>query len=204
MKATFSSIETLFERQAKKAEREKVEYDKLVTRILNAIERRNQRYSNEKTFFYPFLGLKFAGYHRERCIEYVLDELEKRDFVADFLEETSSFYISWEHYCPDYIRQVIRDVHGIQVDKYGRKIKNLNEIDEETKRKEEEQLARDFVEFRKRRLEESQFQQLQQSSGYDSSAVDSLRTVYTTVTPLPPPRKRKAGGGAGGNHDHRF
>lgn len=178
----FTSIEELFEKENKRAKREQEEYDKLVKRIVNSIATRSSRGgdSDEKMFEYHFTGLSFPGYHDKRCIEYVLQELEKRDFMAEFLEESRNFYITWEHYVPEYKRRVIQEKTGIVIDKMGRFVRNLNDDESELKQLEAQEQARKIMEMQKRRLEDSQFQSLQKHGVYDQSSLNSLRNLYSS------------------------
>lgn len=210
-KKEFSNIEELFEKESRVAQKEKTEYDKLVTRIVNAIAANSARRDcdhDDKMFEYHFTGLSFYGYNDKRCIEYVIQELEKRDFLVEFMDETRNFYISWEHYIPEYKRRHILEQTGIVIDKFGRYVRNMNDETSEEKRKEAEEHAQVLLELRKRKLEESQFQQVRNHGVYDRAALQSLRNIYSSTGGPASSKQRagrgKAGRGGGGGTDGRL
>ena len=177
----FRSIEQLFEKESELCRRQQEHYDKLVHRILDAIMKKVKRsgsLDDDKFMEYHFTGISFPGYNDKRCVEYVLEELRRHRFLATFLEDTRKFFISWEHYVPQYKRQVIMEQTGIVLDEFGCFVRNLHDGDPELLRQQQQERERKLLELRKQELEDSQFQQLGRQGVYNESMLNPLRNVY--------------------------
>jgi hypothetical protein len=99
----------------------------LYNKILNRIHIRIKTTSRQKIdeqfcwFVVPELIIGVPKYDQASCIAYLMDKLKENGFNVRYIHP-NTFFISWLHWVPSYVRTELKKKTGINIDEYGQKI----------------------------------------------------------------------------------
>lgn len=117
------NIDELYERKRQ----QDVQQLELYNKILNRIHVRIKTTSRQRTgdqfcwFVVPEVIIGVPRYDNAGCIAYILDKLKNNGFNVKYIHP-NTFFISWAHWVPSYVRTELKRKTGIVVDEYGNKV----------------------------------------------------------------------------------
>ena len=134
------SLESLYDKQKEVDNMRLTIYQKVLQRIHKKIEFTSKTKYNEQFLFYifPEYMVGVPRYNVNHCIIYCIDRLEKNGFVTKYTHPNVLF-ISWKHYIPSYKRDVIKKKFGVQVDGFGKQVKEVKSLPGTNKDKKEKE-----------------------------------------------------------------
>ncbi len=107
----------------------------LFNKILNRIHVRIKTTSRQKLgenfcwFVVPEVIIGVPKYDQGACIAYILDKLQTNGFNVRYIHP-NTFFISWAHWVPSYVRTELKKKTGIVVNEYGQKIEEGGDSDD--------------------------------------------------------------------------
>lgn len=116
----FINLDDLYNRQHNLKLARESNYNKILKRIHNKIKMTSRMFIDQyHTFFIiPEIMLGVPRYNVQHCLAYVTNKLTDNGFYVQYIHPNTIF-ISWQHYLPQYKREMIREVHGVNVDSNG-------------------------------------------------------------------------------------
>ena len=148
-------------------------YNKILTRIHSKIKATARLQINEHYCWYivPEVMIGVPKYNQSLCIAYVIDKLNENGFNIRYTHPNMLF-ISWEHWVPNYVRDEIKKIKGINIDGFGNILKN--------KEKTSNNISNQLIQPQKNTLENNNFKdtKLYKPSGnlvYNSDFIDALK-----------------------------
>jgi len=117
------NIDDLYERK-KQHDLNKLE---VFNKILNNIHKRIKMTSRQKIdeqfcwYVVPEIIIGVPKYDQATCIAYLLDKLKENGFFVRYIHP-NTFFISWNHWVPSYVRTEIKKKTGIVIDEFGNKL----------------------------------------------------------------------------------
>jgi len=116
----FINLDDLYNRQHNLKLARESNYNKILKRIHNKIKMTSIMFIDQyHTFFIiPEIMLGVPRYNVQHCLAYVTNKLTDNGFYVQYIHPNTIF-ISWQHYLPQYKREMIREVHGVNVDSNG-------------------------------------------------------------------------------------
>ena len=116
----FINLDDLYNRQHNLKLARESNYNKILKRIHNKIKMTSRMFIDQyHTFFIiPEIMLGVPRYNVQHCLAYVTNKLTDNGFYVQYIHPNTIF-ISWQHYLPQYKREMIREVHGVHVDSNG-------------------------------------------------------------------------------------
>jgi len=117
------NIDDLYERK-KQHDLNKLE---VFNKILNNIHKRIKMTSRQKIdeqfcwYVVPEIIIGVPKYDQAMCIAYLLDKLKENGFFVRYIHP-NTFFISWNHWVPSYVRTEIKKKTGIVIDEFGNKL----------------------------------------------------------------------------------
>lgn len=95
-------------------------YNKILKRIHQRIKYTSRQKYNEQFLFFvvPEFMIGVPRYNVTHCIIYVVQKLQDNGFNVKYTHPNMLF-ISWNHYIPNYERDVIKKKYGIQINGFG-------------------------------------------------------------------------------------
>ena len=105
-------------------------FNKLLNRIHIKIKTISRKKTNEQHcwFVMPEILVGYPNYDISECLLFILNRLETNGFLVRYIHPNLLF-ITWDHYVPQYVRDEIKNKTGVNVDKYGNKIPEINKQD---------------------------------------------------------------------------
>jgi hypothetical protein len=123
------NIDDLYEKK-RKIDLNKLE---LFNKILNRIHVKIKTVSRQKVdeqacwFLVPEVIIGVPRFDQASCIAYLINKLETNGFNIRYIHPNLLF-ISWNHWIPSYVRSEIKKKTGINLNEYGQKIENGDDI----------------------------------------------------------------------------
>lgn len=105
----------------------------LFNKILNRIHVKIKTVSRQKVdeqacwFLVPETIIGVPRYDQAACIAYLISKLQTNGFNVRYIHPNLLF-ISWNHWLPSYVRTEIKKKMGINLNEYGQKIENEDDI----------------------------------------------------------------------------
>lgn len=127
------NIDDLYENQRQNEQTKEKIYQMILLRIHKKIKSTSRIMKTQKYIFYtiPEIMIGIPKYNVMRCIEYVVKHLIENGFIVKYTHPNLLF-VSWEHYIPQYQRELIKERTGQNVDEYGNIIPDKKKKQEET------------------------------------------------------------------------
>lgn len=103
----------------------------LFNKILNRIHVRIKTTSRQRIdeqfcwFIVPEVIIGVPKFDQAACIAYLIDKLEQSGFNVRYIHP-NTFFISWIHWVPSYVRTELKKKTGIEINEYGEKIQHDN------------------------------------------------------------------------------
>ena len=150
------SLESLYDKQKEIDNMRMAVYQKVLQRIHKRIEYTSKAKHNEQFVFYifPEYMVGVPRYNVNHCIIYCINRLEKNGFVTKYTHPNVLF-ISWKHYIPSYKRDAIKKKYGMDIDGFGKQIKEIPKLtkqsesaNEKEKEKKKDSLFRDIKSYK--------------------------------------------------------
>lgn len=116
----FIDLDELYNRQHSLKLAREENYGKILKRVHNKIKLTSRIHTDQQYLFFvvPEIMIGVPRYNIQHCIAYLVNKLEKNGFFTKYVHPNTLF-ISWQHYLPQFKREVIKEVHGVNVDKHG-------------------------------------------------------------------------------------
>jgi len=117
------NIDDLYEKK-KQYDLSKVE---VFNKILNNIHKRIKMTSRQKIdeqfcwYVVPEIIIGVPKFDQAMCIAYLIDKLKENGFFVRYIHP-NTFFISWNHWVPSYVRSEIKKKTGVVIDEYGNKM----------------------------------------------------------------------------------
>lgn len=104
-------------------------YNKILNRIHNKIKHLSRIHPTEQHCWYvvPEVIIGVPKYDHSSCTAYIIDKLKSNGFVIRYTHPNLLF-ISWKNWTPQYVREEIRKKTGINIDGWGNKKSEKEEI----------------------------------------------------------------------------
>ena len=105
----------------------------LFNKILNRIHVKIKTVSRQKVdeqacwFLVPETIIGVPRYDQAACIAYLISKLQTNGFNVRYIHPNLLF-ISWNHWLPSYVRSEIKKKMGINLNEYGQKIENEDDV----------------------------------------------------------------------------
>lgn len=105
----------------------------LFNKILNRIHVKIKTVSRQKVdeqacwFLVPETIIGVPRYDQAACIAYLISKLQTNGFNVRYIHPNLLF-ISWNHWLPSYVRTEIKKKMGINLNEYGQKIENEDDV----------------------------------------------------------------------------
>lgn len=124
------NIDDLYEKKRQKDMQQLELYNKLLNRIHVRIKTVSRQRTGEQFcwFVVPEIIIGVTNYDQPSCIAYLYDKLQSNGFNIRYIHP-NTFFISWAHWVPSYVRTELKKKTGIVVDEYGKKIDETNNED---------------------------------------------------------------------------
>ena len=121
------NIDDLYEKKRQKDMQQMELYNKLLNRIHVRIKTVSRQRTGEQFcwFVVPEIIIGVTNYDQPACIAYLYDKLQTNGFNIRYIHP-NTFFISWAHWVPSYVRTELKKKTGIIVDEYGKKIDETN------------------------------------------------------------------------------
>jgi hypothetical protein len=125
------NLDDLFEKKKQHDIDELKLFNKLLNQIHTKIKLTSRQKINEQYLWFvvPQFILGYTKYKQAPCIVYLIDKLKTNNFLVNYYHP-SLLYIFWGHWYPKYIRDEIKTKTGIQVNEYGEKIDEEDDVGE--------------------------------------------------------------------------
>lgn len=104
-------------------------YNKILNRIHNKIKHLSRIHPTEQHCWYvvPEVIIGVPKYDHSSCTAYIIDKLKSNGFLIRYTHPNLLF-ISWKNWTPQYVREEIRKKTGINIDGWGNKKSEKEEI----------------------------------------------------------------------------
>lgn len=105
-------------------------YNRILQRIHCRIRHIANIYQHEQHCWYvvPEVIIGVPKYNHTTCIAYIIDKLRDNGFVVRYTHPNLLF-ISWRSWTPGYVREEIRKKTGVQIDGWGNKKNQSDNLD---------------------------------------------------------------------------
>ena len=128
------NIDELYEKKRQYDLQQLELYNKILNRIHVRIKITSRQKIDEQFcwFIVPEIIIGVPKYDQGACIAYLLEKLKTNGFNTRYIHP-NTFFISWAHWVPSYVRNELKKKTGIVVDEYGKKIdkNDNNDYDDE-------------------------------------------------------------------------
>lgn len=116
----FIDLNELYNRQHSLKLAREDNYGKILKKIHNKIKLTSRMYIDQQHIFFviPEVVLGVPRYNVQHCVAYVTNKLQENGFFVRYTHPNLLF-ISWQHYLPQYKRELIKETHGVNVDEHG-------------------------------------------------------------------------------------
>jgi len=104
-------------------------YNKILNRIHNKIKHLSRIHPTEQHCWYvvPEVIIGVPKFDHSSCTAYIIDKLKSNGFLIRYTHPNLLF-ISWKNWTPQYVREEIRKKTGINIDGWGNKKSEKEEI----------------------------------------------------------------------------
>lgn len=104
-------------------------YNKILNRIHNKIKHLSRIHPTEQHCWYviPEVIIGVPKYDHSSCTAYIIDKLKSNGFLIRYTHPNLLF-ISWKNWTPQYVREEIKKKTGINIDGWGNKKLEKEEI----------------------------------------------------------------------------
>ena len=104
-------------------------YNKILNRIHNKIKHLSRIHTTEQHCWYviPEVIIGVPKYDHSSCTAYIIDKLKSNGFLIRYTHPNLLF-ISWKNWTPQYVREEIRKKTGLNIDGWGNKKIDKDEI----------------------------------------------------------------------------
>ena len=104
-------------------------YNKILNRIHNKIRHLSRLHPTEQHCWYviPEVIIGVPKYDHSSCTAYIIDKLKSNGFLIRYTHPNLLF-ISWKNWTPQYVREEIKKKTGINIDGWGNKKIEKEEI----------------------------------------------------------------------------
>lgn len=122
------SLDELYDRKKEVDQMRLTIYNKILKRIHQRIKYTSRQKYNEQFLFFvvPEFMIGVPRYNVTHCTIYVIEKLQDNGFNVKYTHPNMLF-ISWNHYIPNYERDIIKNKFGIQINGFGEIKKKDNE-----------------------------------------------------------------------------
>ena len=122
------NIDELYSHQKKSDEQKIKTYQAVLRRVHTKIKctSRLKKGENHCFFLLPEFMIGTPKFDVAACTSYIMENLLENGFVVKYTHPNLLF-ISWNHYIPNYQRDVIKKQTGYTVDGFGNVLKNENQ-----------------------------------------------------------------------------
>lgn len=114
------NLDDLYQAKLEKEKAKLETYKKILARVHKKIKVTSRQYVDDQycCFIVPEFILGVAHYDHLACIDYIMMELTKNNFLVKFIHPNTLF-ISWKHWIPNYVRDQFKKQTGITIDGNG-------------------------------------------------------------------------------------
>jgi hypothetical protein len=114
------SLDQLYDRKKEIDQLRLSVYNKILKRIHQRIKYTSRQKYNEQFLFYvvPEFMIGIPRYDVTHCTIYVMQKLQDNGFNVKYTHPNMLF-ISWNHYIPNYERDVIKKKYGVNINGFG-------------------------------------------------------------------------------------
>lgn len=114
------SLDQLYDRKKEIDQLRLSVYNKILKRIHQRIKYTSRQKYNEQFLFYivPEFMIGVPRYDVTHCTIYVMQKLQDNGFNVKYTHPNMLF-ISWNHYIPNYERDVIKKKYGVSINGFG-------------------------------------------------------------------------------------
>jgi hypothetical protein len=125
------NIDELYERKRQHDLKTLELFNKILNRIHVRIKTTSRTRRDEQFCWYvvPEIMIGVPKFDQGACIAYLMDKLTGNGFNVRYIDPNTLF-ISWLHWVPSYVRTEIKKKTGIQLDEYGRKVEEEDNLEE--------------------------------------------------------------------------
>ena len=130
--STRIDMDELYEKKQQHDKQELDTFNTILAKIHVRIKSISRQNINQRYIWYviPETIFGFKKFNQASCIAYVVDQLKTNGFAVRYIHP-NTLYICWQHWIPSYIRNEIKKKTGIEVDEFGKVIKDKNKPTEE-------------------------------------------------------------------------
>ena len=130
--STRIDMDELYEKKQQHDKQELETFNTILAKIHVRIKSISRQNINQRYIWYviPENIFGFKKFNQASCIAYVVDQLKTNGFAVRYIHP-NTLYICWQHWIPSYIRNEIKKKTGIEVDEFGKVIKDKNKAAEE-------------------------------------------------------------------------
>lgn len=130
--STRIDMDELYEKKQQHDKQELDTFNAILAKIHVRIKSISRQNINQQYIWYvvPEKIFGFTRFNQASCIAYVVDQLKTNGFSVRYIHP-NTLYICWQHWIPSYIRNEIKKKTGIEVDEFGKVIKDKNKQTEE-------------------------------------------------------------------------
>ena len=109
-------------------------FNKILNRIHVRIKTTSRQKLNEQFcwFVVPEVIIGVPKYDQGSCIAYLMDKLKENGFNIKYIHP-NTFFISWMHWVPSYVRTEFKKKTGIVVNEYGVRVEQDDDNGEQIK-----------------------------------------------------------------------
>jgi hypothetical protein len=123
------NIDDLYEKKRQYDLNQLTLFNKILNRIHVRIKTTSRQKISEQFCWYviPEIMIGVPKYDQASCIAYIIDKLKSNGFNVKYFHP-NTVLISWGHWVPSYVRSELKKKTGIEVNEYGEKINESNQI----------------------------------------------------------------------------
>ena len=117
------NIDELFERRKEHNQKTVALYNKLLQRIHAKIKMTSRQRNADQFCWYviPEMMIGIPKYDSAECTAYLIGKLKENGFLVRYTHPNMLF-ISWQNYCPQYVRQEVKKKLGKVIDEFGNEV----------------------------------------------------------------------------------
>lgn len=137
------NIDDLYEKKKQKDMQQLELYNKILNRIHVRIKTISRQRTGEQYcwFVVPEIIIGVTNYDQPGCIAYIFEKLQSNKFNVRYIHP-NTFFISWAHWVPSYVRNELKKKTGIVIDEFGNKLEEHSDNNNNDNNNEPEDINR--------------------------------------------------------------